>query len=170
VRTITTRQEQITVDRERLGELAREGALADVDEDSLTRGEDARHLLEEAINKNALREPEGLAVLVDSDDEEGCWIRLILTTQGPGGLEYSKGWDKVTGELTGGILAALEYAADELNGILAIVDPRQPSTREAILRVMRAVSNGGQVPGAELCMELAARYEITDEDLAEPTP
>ena len=171
MRTMTTRQEQITVDHDRLGELAREGALAGVDEDSLTGGEDARHLLEEAINKNALREPEGLAVLVDSDDdEEGCWIRLILTTQGPGGLEYSTGWDKVTGELTGGIVAALEYAADELNGILAIVDPRQPSTREAILRVMRAVSNGGEVPGAELCMELAARYQITDEDLAEPTP
>ena len=129
--TITTRQEKITVDHQRLAELVREGALTGVEEDSLTGGEDARYLLEEAINRNVLREPEGLAVLVDcDDDEEGCWIRLILTTQGPGGLEYSNGWDKVTGDLTGGIVAALQYAADELNAILAIVDPRRPCARE----------------------------------------
>ncbi len=163
-----TQTHQITVDRDRVATLVREGALAGVDEHSLTSGEDVRYLLEEAINKSALREPEGLAVLVDSDDDEaGCWIRLILTTDRPGGLEYSKGWDKVTGELRGGIIGALEYAADELNEILALVDPREPSTREALVRVMRAIGKDGELPGSDLVMELAARYQISDADIGE---
>jgi hypothetical protein len=164
-----TRTQRITVDRDRVTELVRQGGLAGVDEDTLTGGEDARALLEEAINKNALNEPDGLAVVVESenDDEDGYWIRLILTTDRPGGLEYSKGWDKVTGELIGGILAALEYAAAELNEILALVDPRDPSTREALIRVMRALSKDVDMPGADrLSMELAARYQISDADIA----
>lgn len=164
-----TQTQQITVDRDRVAELVREGALAGVDADSLTGGEDARPLLEEAIRKDALNEPDGLAVRVESeedDEEDGRWIRLTLTTDRPGGLEYSKGWDKVTGELCGGILAALEYAAAELNEILALVDPREPSTREALVRVMRAISRDGDLPGAALVMELAARYQITDADIA----
>jgi hypothetical protein len=162
--TATTKQETITIDRERLGDI--EGALAGIDERSLTRGEDARHLLAEAIQRGGLNVPDGLAVQVESaDDEDGCWLRLILTTVGPGGLEYSKGWDEVIGALTGGIVGALEHAADQLNDILRLVDPREPSTRAAIVRAMRSVSKGGEVPPADLHMELAARYQISDEDL-----
>jgi hypothetical protein len=162
--TAATQQEKITIDRERLAEL--EGVLAGVDEHSLTRGEDARHLLSEAIQRGALNIPDGLAVLVESDeDEEDCWVRLILTTDRPASLEYSTGWAQVMGALTRGIAGALEYAAGELNDILQLVDPREPSTREAILRAMRSVSKGGEVPPADLHMELAARYQISDEDL-----
>jgi hypothetical protein len=165
--TATTKQETITIARERLADI--EGALAGIDEHSLTRGEDARHLLADAIQRGALNVPDGLAVQVESaDDEDGCWLRLILTTAGPGGLEYSKGWDEVMGASTGGIVGALEHAADELNDILKLVDPREPSTREAILHAMRSVSKGGEAPAADLQMELAARYQISDEDL-DPT-
>jgi len=157
----------IAIDRERLADI--EGTLAGVDEDSLTRGEDARHLLSEAIQRGALYVPDGLAVLIESDDDDdGCYLRLILTTAGPGGLEYSKGWDEVMGALTGGLVGAVEHAADQLNEILQLVDPREPSTRAAIVRAMRSVSKGGEVPPADLHMELAARYEISDEDL-DPT-
>jgi hypothetical protein len=165
--TATAKKETISIDRERLADI--EAALAGVDEHSLTRGEDARHLLAEAIQKGALNVPGGLAIMVESDDDEdGCWLRLILTTVGPGGLEYSKGWDEVMGALTGGIVGALEHAADQLNDILQLVDPREPSTRAAILRAMRSVSKGGEVPPADLHMELAARYQISDEDLEQP--
>ena len=167
--TATTKQETITIDHERLADI--EGVLAGVDEHSLTRGEDARHLLAEAIQRRALTVPDGLAVLVEADeDEEDCWLRLILTTVWPGGLEYSTGWSQVMGALTGGILGALEYAAGELNGILDLVDPREPSTREAILRAMRTISKDGEVPAADLQMELAARYQISDEDLEQTEP
>jgi hypothetical protein len=165
--TATTKRETITIAHERLADI--EGALAGIDEHSLTRGEDARHLLSDAIQRGGLNVPDGLAVLIESDDDEdGCWLRLILTTVGPGGLEYSKGWDEVMGALTGGIVGALEHAAGELNDILQLVDPREPSTRAAIVHAMRSVRKGGEVPAADLQMELAARYEISDEDLAPP--
>jgi hypothetical protein len=165
--TAITKQEKIIIDHERLADI--EGALAGVDEHGLTRGEDARHLLSEAIQRGALNVPDGLAVLVESDEnEDDCLIRLVLTTVGPGGLEYSNGWDQVMGALTGGIVGALEHAADQLNDMLQLVDPREPSTREAIVRAMRIVSKGGEVPAADLQMELAARYQISDEDL-DPT-
>lgn len=167
--TATTKQETITIARERLADI--EGALAGVDEQSLTCGEDARHLLSDAIKRGALSVPDGLAVLIESDDDdEGCCLRLILTTAGPGGLEYSKGWDEVKGASAGGIVGALEHAASELNDILELVDPREPSTRAAILRAMRSVRKGGEVPAADLQMELAARYRISDEDLEQAEP